>query len=309
MTIYNELLNSMKLIYAREATYADQSFILRDAIYPNVEAVLSTRDGNDKFQRIVSQYIDANSDKLYTAGPRYKIVFSMSEKQKYFDLFDVDPDEVKKLVKQVTSKINTNSQWKLITDNPIFVLLYFVIRYYTIQKDEAGINKGLAILGVSIYPSVFSKYYKYEPNPAVMQYTIDNLSMKYNIKKTMHIFGNIMACAKQSWSTHEKNIIKGFDGDVIEFTTRCRHDQNSFMRKITGEFQKNYQNKLTVYSIVDAYEDESNAVVENDSNKVEAVTKKIVNKLMTYGPDARLSEAAAKMTRVSVKLCKLDYCG
>lgn len=286
------------LLYILEAT--NDSFFIISSIYPKIESVLKTPSGDAKFNKIIGSFIDRNSVKLHTPGPQYLIPFTERDKDEYFELFNVSRQEVVDIVKKVVNTINAQADWKLLTGNPIFVIFFCCIRYYTLKKNNKGLNGSLAALSLSMYPSIFTKYYTYEPNKAVMQYTIDNLSNKFNIKKSKHIFGNIMMSIQQSWSFHKSNIEHGSDKNVIDFIMRIRNDQNSFMKKISHEYFTNHANNMTVYNAIDSFDDNSVVDIENDSNRVEAVTDKITMAIMINGVDLRLAEASAKGSHVSV---------
>ena len=211
-----------ELFYMLEA--ASDTYKLKTKIYPKIAEVLSTPKGSMKFKSLVSGFIDKNSFKLHTAGPQYLITFTETDKDGYFELFNLTRDEVKTVIKEIISEINDKSDWKLLTNNPIFSVFFCCISYATIKNDKALLANGLSILSLAMYPSIFTKYYTYEPNEAVMQYTIDNLSNKYTIKKEQHIFGNLTASINQSWTFHKANIANGSDKACIAFIMRIRND-------------------------------------------------------------------------------------
>lgn len=279
---------------------ASDSYVIRDTVYIKVHDVLKTPVGDKRFQSIIGGFIDRNSHKLYTPGPQYLIPFTESDKDEYFKLFNITPKEIDADIDIVLKKINVNADWKLIRNNPIFVVFYCAIRYYTLAKNEKGLNGALAALALSMYPSMFSKYYKFEPNPAVMQYTINTLSNKFTIKKANHIFGNLIMSIQQSWSFHRTNIASGTDKNVVDFIMRIRNDQNSFMRKITGVYMTNHSKNLTIHTMDDSFEDNAVVDVENDTNRVASIADKITMALITNSVDLRLSEAAARGSQVSV---------
>ena len=82
--------------------------------------------------------------------------------------------------------------------------------------------------------------------------------------------------------------------------TNLTKQQNSFMKKIRNEYEINHKKGLTVYTSVDSFDDNNVVDVENDSNKVEAVTSKVVMSLIINGVDIKLAEASAKSSHVYV---------
>ena len=219
-------------MYFSEASNDSFTYIIKDELYPKIEAVLSTDQGKRNFNNIIGRYVSRNNDKLTTSGPQYLIPFTMKDKQEYFDLFSVSDTEVAALVDKITKQVNDKANWRLFKNNPIFFIFYCCIRYATLSKDAKLLNSALIAMALSVYPSIFAKYFRYEPNPNIMQYTIDNLSNRFIIKKSNHIFGTLTYSIQSSWKFHEKDFNRGADQDVIRFIQRIRNDQNSLLKKI-----------------------------------------------------------------------------
>ena len=289
-------------MYFSEASSDSLTYIIKDELYPKIDAVLSTDQGKRNFNNIIGRYVSRNNDKLTTSGPQYLIPFTMKDKQEYFDLFSVSDTEVAALVDKITKQVNDKANWRLFKNNPIFFIFYCCIRYATLSKDSKLLNSALIAMALSVYPSIFAKYFRYEPNPNIMQYTIDTLSNRFIIKKSNHIFGTLTYSIQSSWKFHEKDFSRGADQDVIRFIQRIRNDQNSLLKKIANAYQTNYKKGLFVTTQVDAYDDNINVDNVNNTNKVETLSNKIVLSMLTNGVDLRIADFASNAAQVS----KLD---
>lgn len=289
-------------MYFSEASNDSFTYIIKTELYPKIEAVLSTDQGKRNFNNIIGRYVSRNNDKLTTSGPQYLIPFTMKDKQEYFDLFSISDTEVAALVDKITKQVNDKANWRLFKNNPIFFIFYCCIRYATLAKDAKLLNSALIAMALSVYPSIFAKYFRYEPNPNIMQYTIDNLSNRFIIKKSNHIFGTLTYSIQSSWKFHEKDFNRGADQDVIRFIQRIRNDQNSLLKKIANAYQTNYKKGLFVTTQVDAYDDNINVDNVNNTNKVETLSNKIVLSMLTNGVDLRIADFASNAAQVS----KLD---
>lgn len=298
MAFYDYINESVDDSFFLEATI--ESYMIRDSIYPVVEAILKTPEGDRRFRKIIGEFIDRNNKKLHTAGPQYMIAFTDRDKQNYYDLFKLEPTKIKKTLKEALNLVNNQASWRLILDNPIYTVFFCVNRYYAKAKDSAGLNLSLAAMALAMYPSMFHKYFPYEPNPEIMRYTIDNLSNKFIIKKTNHVFGLLMATIQQCFKFHEKMIAEGSDASCVNYIMRIRNAYNSSMKKIASEFHENHKKNLTVHTSVDSFDDNAVVDVENDTNKVSLATINIINSLLTSGVDVRLAEAAARGSQVSI---------
>ena len=279
---------------------ASESYVIRTDLYPIVEKVLNTPEGQKRFSRLVGEFINRNSTKLTTVGPQYLIPFNYADKNGYYELFNIDESQLKVILNKMIKNINDKANWAIFKNNPIVILFYCIIRYFTIKKDSKQLNNALIITALVFYPLTFTKYFKFEPNAGIMHYTIDNLSKRFIIKKNNHIFGTLVASIQGSWKFHEKDFTNGSDKEVIRFLQRIRNDQNSLLKKIRGEFEINYRKGLTISTSVDSYEDGGAIVdIENDSNRVEAITDKVVTKLLINGVNLQVSDFAAQGAGVS----------
>lgn len=297
MSFIDSLLENEK-IYV-EATAP--SYIVVNELYPIVDSVLSTNRGDITFKQLVGKFIDKNSDRLKTLGPQYRIIFGDNDKKEYFDLFGINPNKIVDMVVRITKVLN-GSEFKFLRQNPIFWLFFCCIRFYTIKKDEKGVNTALAIYALSTYPSIFQKYFKYGvSSPDTMDYTINTLSNKFIIKKQSHLFGALTYSIGQSYNFLKNAIIDGADSEVIRFIQRIRNDQNSMMKKICDQYTKNHAKGLTISSALDSGEDgQIIDSYENDTSQVETAVQSIVLPLITNGVILSYVTACAKMAQISV---------
>lgn len=280
---------------------AGDTYIIKTKLYPIVESVLSTSMGDKKFKDTVGKFIDKNNDKLKTPGPLYMIAFTDIDKAEFFNIFGISPDNVVKLVIEITSTINA-SDFKYLKQNPVFWLFLCCIRYYTIKKDVKGVNTALIIYSLSVYPSIFNKYFKYEvSSPGVMAYTIDNLTDKFIIKKQNHIFGALTFSIQNSYKFLQSALIDGSDKECIRFIQRIRNDQNSMIKKISDQYYKNQAKGLSISTALDTgAEGEIIDSYTNDTSEVESTTRGIILPLLENGVNMNFVEAAAKISQISV---------
>lgn len=283
----------------------DSTYIIKENLYPKIESVLATPVGDRKFKQIVGSYMDRNSTKLHTSGPVYMIPFGDTDKQLFFNLFNITPKEVTTLVDTVTKKISSTTDFKLLHNNPIFWIFYCCIRYYHIKKDKKGLNTSLAIYALSVYPSLFSVFFKYGANEAVMQYTMDNLSEKYLMKQAGHVFGGLFLSINHSYDFLKAFMEDSSDKEIIRFIQRIRNDQKSMLKNICDQYMKNYAAGNRVKLTKDAY-DEVQLDIENENNTtiVEVATANIVNQIITNGLDLRRVTQCKDLASIGLSDCR-----
>ena len=280
---------------------SDATYIFRDALYQQIATVLSNEIMDRKFKQLIGNFIDKNNSKLRTPGPQYMIAFSDADKRGFYDVLGIEEYEVVDIVTKITSKLN-GSDFKYLRSNPMLWLFYYCIRYYTIKKDAKGLNTALAIYALAVYPSVFHKYFKYEvSDTGAMAYTIDNLTQKFIFKQQGHLFGALTFSIQQSYKFLKTGIVDGSDKEAIRFIQRIRNDQNSLIKKIAVQYNKNKDKGLTIATALDT--GETGEIIdsyENDTSQVETVVQSIVLPIITNGINLSYAEACAKMSQISI---------
>lgn len=310
MDIYtnDNYLNIDDMFYSlfTEAVSTEETTLIMDAIYPRIENVLNTPHGDRKFKDLVGGFIDRNSKKLFTSGPVYNIPFTDKDKNDYFTLFGIKKEEVNEVLVQVTKSINDKSNvgWKLIRQNPIFSIFFATIRFYTLKKDEKGLNTALSIYALSGYWSVFDKYFKVGANEGVMNYTIDNLTEKYIFKQAGHVFGALLMSIRNSYSFFRNEFASPktpTDSIVIRFIQRIRNDQNSLIKHVCSEYMANYKKGASITDSKESF-DGTQLVDDNLNNTsiVAQISEKISLAFVKDGIDISRASIAARLAGVSI---------
>lgn len=285
---------------------AGNSTLLRDFISPFIEDTFKGNPGNvRKFNQLVSNYINRNITKLTTSGPVYLIPFTDNDKAQYYTLFGITEKQLKTTMKEHTKTLGS-SKFLLLNRNPIFSLFYFVIRYFTIHPDKKSLNSALSIYALSAYPSIYTKYFPNGVIEPVMKYTIDNMTDKFLIKKTNHVFGALVESIQNSYKFLKPYMKEGNDKEVIRFIQRIRNDHNSMFKKIANIYMENYKNGNAVVTTNTMYDDDTPIIDElsNASTEVQNAVLKVYMPIIANGVDIVRAEASAKMASVGISDCR-----
>ena len=300
-----EKYNDGKLdIFTEEASSSSKKII--SFIYPKIEAVLKTPKGNSDFKTMVGRYIDRNSSKLYTLGPQYLIPFTDNDKEGYFNLFNLNQKEVKVIVREITSNLNDKSNFIYLNNNPLFFVFYSCIRYYHMKVDKVGLNSALAIYALAVYPSVYVNFFRFDPNPKVMDYTINRLSNKFLIKEAGNIFTALVMSIRTAYDTLKKDMLNPTDADIIKFVSRVHTSQKSLIRNIADNYYDDYKHNRQIGGERELNDDE---VIDNDyennSTVVDTVTNKVFIPIISSGLNLQFISIASKAAGIS--LADLQY--
>ena len=305
--------NIDKSYFLTEAGQEITSKIILERLYPKVQNVLSTNQGDRKFKQLVGSFMDVNQEKLYAVGPNHLIAFTDKHKDEYFKLFNTSSKEIKEMVIEILKGFNSNSDFKYLNNNPIFFLFYCTIRYYYITKNTKGLNTALAIYALSVYPSVWSVYFKYPPNEGVMQYTVDHLTEKYILKQAGNIFSALFTSISRTFTSYSTkdvergyiSISEGTDKEVIRFIQRVHNDQKSMIRNIVDIYMVNYRKGLR---ISDNLESQDGITIdpdkENNTSVVDSVTNRVLIPILSNGVNLKIVNQSKDIAQISMVDCR-----
>ena len=265
-------------------------------IYPKVEKAFTSKDTQRKFSAVVASYVDRNVNKLSTAGPSKRTLFSDMERNKVYELIDFDPKACKVIVKQSNY---IKSSWKIVND-PFNLVMMMIIRYAKLHKLDQINQLAVTYLTLSMYPSLHYKYFKFEPNEAIMQYTINNLSNKFKVKQVGNILQALVDTTALADKTYDKNIRQANDKELTDYINAYKTRLNSLIKKIRDAFEKDYRSGN--YMNTERDNEDENDFKTSDSNSllIQRVVDQVVLKLSVNGPDSRIVDISAKMNQVSV---------
>ena len=214
------------------------------------------------------------------------------------------PNEIRDIIDEYSKRAHIKCDfWK---NNSSLMLFYFVIRYFTMKNDSKNLNTALAIYTLCNYPVMFHKYFPNGVMEPYMQYTIDNMTEKFIIKKSKHLFDALMTSIQASYKFHKGNFASATDKKVGDWINRIRNDQNSMMKKISNEYMKNYKAGNAARTSNEEYDGDTPIVdeLENGTTVVQNLVQRVTLPIIEDGVDLVRAEAAAKMSQVSVSDCR-----
>lgn len=265
-------------------------------IYPKVEQAFTSKETQRKFSAIVASYVDRNVNRLSTAGPSKRTLFSDMERNKVYDLIDFDPKVCKAIVKQSNY---IKASWKIVND-PFNLVMMMILRYAKLNKLDQINQLAVTYLTLSMYPSLHYKYFKFEPNEAIMQYTINNLSNKFKVKQVGNILQALVDTTALADKTYDKNIRHANDKELTDYINAYKTRLNSLIKKIRDAFEKDYRSGNYMNTERDNEDENDFKTSDNNSLLIQRIVDQVVLKLSVNGPDSRIVDISAKMNQVSV---------
>jgi len=274
------------------------SVIVKTKYYPEIEKNIAKNNGRE-FLSYIPRYIDRNHDKLFNADFKHLSwrVDSM-DGEVVFDTVGKNPEELNRIIKETKQ---TEDSWVLYNKAEYWSMI-FIIKYFQDNKKEREMKMSILYFALALYSSVIRKCFKFEPNPNIMEYTINSLSNRYDIKK----YGTIInVLQKLSYGCHEtyKDYLddKDFcDLHIKDYLNNMYVRINNFVKEILTVYIKNKENKNYMNTEKEKTDAEDFYETNNISNKIYQMTEKVANTIITSNLNVNIVEMSAKMSNVSI---------
>jgi hypothetical protein len=257
---------------------------------------MNQTNGKNKFLNILKTLINENSEALAAIGPAKRPYLTETAKNGIYEMFGYDSKEAAEAVmKEFITSLHLSGNFITVKQNPCFVFLIVALVYATKHKfSDVEIDIITMGLGLFLYPSVYYKYWKYPPNPSVMEYTINHLPNNYILRKQGKV-GNMMRYGvMRSYEFWKAKLDKEEDMQIIYFLNRIKTTVNSYFKNLFRHYKAN--NDAGLSSTTSEMQDELQIDQTQNINKTIADT---IMYLIQNGPDAALYTAVAKAVDIS----------
>ena len=269
---------------------------IKNDFYPTVEKALSNPKAVKEFIDIVSKYIDRNTDNLSTIGPIKNIIFwEERDRDPVFNLVGITKGAIKAAALKIPElKRSVNAS------DPFNILMVMIIRFFRLHKMESERKAAGIYLLLSMYPSLFGKYFKFKPNENIMAYTINTMSGKFKIKQHGTVL-NALVDISETCDEHYIDEIKRFtDKDVALYISALKTRANSFLKNIFSEFLKNHRSGKYMNYEEDNSDPDNFSVADSNSLLIQRISQAVTLQLSVSGPNSKCVTLAAKMNKVSL---------
>lgn len=288
-------------------TYARKSYILNDFLAPIVDATLKNSSKERMFFRHVAEYADRNVDILTSPYFTKNMLFLSSDEEFVYSLFGVDKKEIRNKIKQIP-KPPSNSGSVNITE--LRVLLLFIIGHYARTKEFQKMEYAYRYYAYSQFSTLFYSvgFRNGVVSPEAMEYTIDNMERKFNLKKQ----GSVGETVVETMRVTVMNFLKADkpgkadlrdlnDWAVNEICAAFKTRQAAWMKKIYANYKENLESKKYITNRGTEYDEESGDVIERDtvSGTVQKLSNKYTLRFFTTPISKKIVKIVSKRCNVS----------
>lgn len=272
-----------------------QTKAILSKLYPIVAKSMVSNTNN--FRRQFTKFVNGRAKELFATAPLNRMPFGTQDAEEIFQSIKISRTEVK-------SAIAETYYWEIPAFNPryakdeVTILLLCITRYFLEKKDHKNAELAATYLGFTgkFYPSIhYAIFPKAEPAKYehVMEYVINNLSNKYDIKREGHVIGTVTSISKSWMDTYEKRF-KNFDDEDVTYLVQQLHNRiKSFIKNIASLYYKAYENKDYITFDSENQSDEDFHLSDSDSLKAERCIENAMSKLNTMAVNYRFCKMAA----------------
>ena len=224
------------------------SYLLKTAFYDRVCDSLSKPSNEKMLFRYIAQFRDRNISTLSSPYITKIIAFNSGgeDANVLFRACGVSREEVDPVVKEALKVLQLDKTGEGQGDSKnvtaFRVILIMAMSFFF--KDKEKLRALYLYYAYSLYYSVYSNYWISEDriNKECMEYTINNMSNKFGIKKEQSVEGMLAATLQVAVDTYSNLLTEVSDYDIVQiinaFKTRISHS----MRNIRNQYEINYRN-------------------------------------------------------------------
>jgi len=233
------------------------------------------------FAQMVQKYIAKNADALSTRGPSRRVPFTEQDKNEFFRIMDIPQADIIDAIKECPL-IDLN--WNVLASTMNILLVVMTYVYFKNENKFKSFKYKMHylstfFLALKFYSSIQYRQFPYLPDEAIMEYTIEELSKKFLMKK----FNTIFELVQYFSDSHVENMdlqLKNPDDKSMTFYISNLHTRiSSAIKNITNEFMKNHEAQKRSETSTLSSEDEEGEkymnVIKNISADIEVISRKI----------------------------------
>lgn len=268
--------------------------VIDKQIYPIVKDTLSK--SVKKYKDMIGRFMNSRSSALYDTFPATRMLYGQTDIDDFLDVFGYKGRE-----KELEDIIRTTYYGSIANFNPraakdpVTVLCMCIIKYFFNKKDNQNLELAMIYLSFSgkFYPSIhYAQYPKAVPADYrwVCDYVVNNeLSAKFDLKTEGSVIGAIKSINNTWISTYDDKFSGETDDEEYVYLIQQLHVRiKSFMKNTAEVYYKCYNNKDYLTYDSDDMSQENFRLTENDSTKVDAITRRTMTYITSHDVDYRI---------------------
>lgn len=272
-------------------------------LFKDARTHLAKKENIANFYKLMMTFIDRNSEIFYDSGITVRPLFHPELDKQIIRDIGLDIEKVLEVM-HTSSSIKGISRREKSFDNPVYhALLTATHQLYNMNDEEKAIRVNL-FLTIRLYSALHRKYLKFEPKREIMDYTIANLSNKFDIRQQGSLYKALEKLAMNNFQTYKDRLLnRNDDESLMLYIENLRTRINSMVQNITDEFMTNWREGNYVNTDSESFKDSEGNEVEVERTSTSAAVVQGAGAFATWfaqNPvDYRLIEVVARQTDTS----------
>lgn len=213
---------------------------ISNSLVTNLEATVDQHYGkleHTKLTKFIHQWFDRNSEILADTGMLRKPYLRREDTTIVYESVGLTDRQVDNAIANSSA---VERSWQVAT-NPLYISLLMLIRKFEKEDKQREAIKVSMYLGMRLYTALWSKYFPFEPKKEIMDFTVANLSNKFDIKRLGSFAKAFQKLVEVCHDTYHKDLVSDDDKSIVNYLLSLRTRINSFIQNFTSEFMKNWE--------------------------------------------------------------------
>ena len=242
----------------------------------------------------IRKIIDRHSESLYKSGPFDRIYLKEEDLLYVNKTFNISNKEIKDYISEISF---IKSNWNAL-NNPFAFLMLSVMRHYYLDKKENERKLALFFLAIHYYAITHVRLFKFIQKET-MEYTINNLSNKHDLKMYGTIFKALEKKLETFHKTYEYLLKSDDDKKLVDYLMNLNTRIFQWLRGILNEYVKNKNSGKYFNSAADNPDPEDFRETSNLSMDISRIVDNITMKITTNPTIFDLCEKSSKINQIS----------
>jgi hypothetical protein len=268
-----------------------------------VELSLNNSANKKEYLSLCHKWFDLNSECMTDTGMTNRPFFPIDLEDKIIETLGLTKEEVREaMLKSPAAKTQTYA----LTLSEFSMAMTLAVRTFVKLKDANGIKTSYMILAYRHYSMLHKRYWKYGAKKEIMDYTVNSLSMKNDLKRLHTLHAALEKMATNCHESYEKMLLSNDDESMFKYNINLWSRTNSFIKGLANMYFEADRKKLYLNVDETANDDEDDFKPERTSNSaiVANLARSTYMHFASTNPDDRALSIAARGNEISVGMLK-----
>jgi len=281
------------------AKQREHTFFLKEKWYPRLCQFLPKT--THVLMNYIGNYRDRNIHVLSSPYPSQKLVFNMhgEDINILYKCTNIDKDELDETVSKIEIPETAKEKKSLNSDNVMFVM---IMRYYMMEKKPNELRNIILYYAYCIYGLRWNVSFKpYGANQGVMEYTVNNMSVKFKLKELGSVEKWIEYTLTKSLETYREEFERMSDIDIDGIISALITRIGNAVKNVRDAYQTVYDNKQIVLTSKEFIEGTATQMESTSfTAEVEKLSLEYTQEFFGHRPSSKRITTAAKLANISV---------